>query len=1205
MSPLGIWYKVFGGDGTLTLNKDLFVDGVKHSVDSPIQISYTEGQEINLVDYFTTVSSLNINSHIMHTRNYFDGGPFFDVEINEPTADSWQTIYEHSGSGIKLQVFATESEFKLRSNGGNLTGVKLPWKLIVTNFQAPFEIYLDGGHNHYFDLNNLVEKDMLPYYPGYTNAADLGEFIGRGDGNLEIQSLNVSTATMIFEVMGESTPLETPTITQHFISAQNYQAGWVDIHFTEVPNADYYKIFERIGEDFYVFIGTATSSPHVMGFSAGKIYTIVVKAYSNSDSYSESEYSNEYRFWVQPTIDGDPGGTFGGGTGTIMDPFTIMNAVQLNNVRNYLNNPDVRFQIIRDIDMSTYSAGEGFTPIGDATNRFRGKLIGNGHVVKGLYMNKGLGNLALFQYVGEEAEIKGIRFTDVSITGYEVAVVAYNNSGKIHECHLVSGTVTGSKYAAGIAVYNGGNGEVRSNITNNRVDINLAGDATDQSGIAVWNDYLGDIVNNIFTGGVTSGSGSVAVGNNAPTGIVESTYFDTQKAGRDDTTGMGKTTSELRTPEIGTGIYSDWDPNVWYSGTFTEYPALKMNYFTEEEPEEKLPKPGILSHTVVDEATGEVDFEIATVPGAAYYELYRLGSVIATGSTSPLTATDLPKGSNITVMLKAVSSDPQVGDSDLSEAYTFIIQGGNNMFIKFQNSQLRLSAASLAALTDVDLTGVKQGSLLRYNATTEKMEVVSEGKVLPFIDGYAATAPGTPSVGMRILVAENATDAFAGHDFEIATYTGSSWNFSIPELNSIALIGYDYTESAAMNKVYGYTAQGWGPVFEVEAGGISFDDTNSELGVDNVQDAIDQIVTDMGTAGEDMQDHIDDSTIHLNASDVNGLIDAELTAQKGANNGLAPLDAGGKIAAQYLPNSVMEYHGNWDPTTNTPSLADGTGNAGDVYIASEDGTVDLGSGDITFAQGDWVIYSGSIWEKSINSNKVASVNGQTGAVDLDQFYYTKSEIDGKFDNLTLDDVQDGTTYKRVVNVNESGEVTTDSIEDEAVTAAKLKLGNAAGDVNATVIPFESINLSSTNVKAAIEEVNGKVDSLTSHAVIRTFTAGEAITEGMPVAMYHTSGDSKVYKGQGIDTGHYKVVGIALGSAAADEQVAVVLFGYIESTAFSFAASDIAKTLYLSPATAGALVTELTIENPGELIAEVGIVVAANAIIVRPQVVILG
>jgi hypothetical protein len=79
----------------------------------------------------------------------------------------------------------------------------------------------------------------------------------------------------------------------------------------------------------------------------------------------------------------------------------------------------------------------------------------------------------------------------------------------------------------------------------------------------------------------------------------------------------------------------------------------------------------------------------------------------------------------------------------------------------------------------------------------------------------------------------------------------------------------------------------------------------------------------------------------------------------------------------------MEYQGAWNATTNSPALIDGTGSTGDVYLVGVAGTQNLGSGAITFAAGDWVVYNGAIWEKTINSNAVVSVNGQQGVVSLD------------------------------------------------------------------------------------------------------------------------------------------------------------------------------------------------------------------------------
>ena len=88
----------------------------------------------------------------------------------------------------------------------------------------------------------------------------------------------------------------------------------------------------------------------------------------------------------------------------------------------------------------------------------------------------------------------------------------------------------------------------------------------------------------------------------------------------------------------------------------------------------------------------------------------------------------------------------------------------------------------------------------------------------------------------------------------------------------------------------------------------------------------------------------------------------------GTANGVATLDSNGKVPLSQLPASVVTYLGTWNAATNTPTLANGTGDIGDLYICNVAGTVNFGAGPITFAVGDWVIYNGAQWQKSAGSS---------------------------------------------------------------------------------------------------------------------------------------------------------------------------------------------------------------------------------------------
>ena len=103
---------------------------------------------------------------------------------------------------------------------------------------------------------------------------------------------------------------------------------------------------------------------------------------------------------------------------------------------------------------------------------------------------------------------------------------------------------------------------------------------------------------------------------------------------------------------------------------------------------------------------------------------------------------------------------------------------------------------------------------------------------------------------------------------------------------------------------------------------------------------------------------------------------ATLSSHLGKANGIATLDNDGHIPYSQLPESAVEYKGNWNADTNTPQLVDGTGNMGDLYIVSVAGRQDLGSGEVNYLVGDRIIYNqNNIWEK-LSGGSVRSVENR-------------------------------------------------------------------------------------------------------------------------------------------------------------------------------------------------------------------------------------
>ena len=116
-------------------------------------------------------------------------------------------------------------------------------------------------------------------------------------------------------------------------------------------------------------------------------------------------------------------------------------------------------------------------------------------------------------------------------------------------------------------------------------------------------------------------------------------------------------------------------------------------------------------------------------------------------------------------------------------------------------------------------------------------------------------------------------------------------------------------------------------------------------------------------------------------SDFDTAADARITTQKGAANGLATLDGSGKVPASQLDLDSVDYQGTWNATTNSPSISDGVGTKGYYYVVSVAGTTTI-DGENDWQTGDWIIFNGTVWEKSDHTDQVTSVAGKQGAVTL-------------------------------------------------------------------------------------------------------------------------------------------------------------------------------------------------------------------------------
>ena len=183
------------------------------------------------------------------------------------------------------------------------------------------------------------------------------------------------------------------------------------------------------------------------------------------------------------------------GSGTEADPFNVSTASELNQVRNFLNDPDVYFRQAAniDLDLAPYNTGSGWEPIGSETqagneggeNRFRGTYEGNGYLIKNLYINRPTeNNVGLFGIIGLSGIVRNVHIRGVAVTGARgtgsVAgrIRGLSDETRVELSSAVNGTVTGHAVTGGLV---GGNnsfkdspgGEERPYIRQSYADIDV------------------------------------------------------------------------------------------------------------------------------------------------------------------------------------------------------------------------------------------------------------------------------------------------------------------------------------------------------------------------------------------------------------------------------------------------------------------------------------------------------------------------------------------------------------------------------------------------------------------------------------------------------------------------------------------------------------------------------------------------------------
>ena len=263
----------------------------------------------------------------------------------------------------------------------------------------------------------------------------------------------------------------------------------------------------------------------------------------------------------------------------------IATAEELNNVRNatietygkgtqwegkYLGGLDKKYIQVANVDLSEYSEGEGWVPIGNDSSNFTGSFDGNGYKITGLTIDRsGTNYIGLFGYT-DKATIRNVALEDVNIKGKDSTggLVGYAYISTITNSYA-TGEVTGEGSSTGGLV----GGAWHSTITNSYATGSVTGKSA--TGGLVGYDYNSTITNSYATGSVTGANYTGGLVGTAYKSSVTNSYATGSVTGGERTGGLvgwawdSTITNSYATGEV-TGEGNDTGGLVGYAYSSTE-----------------------------------------------------------------------------------------------------------------------------------------------------------------------------------------------------------------------------------------------------------------------------------------------------------------------------------------------------------------------------------------------------------------------------------------------------------------------------------------------------------------------------------------------------------------------------------------------------------------------------------------------------------
>ncbi|WP_418185769.1 GLUG motif-containing protein [Aliarcobacter vitoriensis] len=549
-----------------------------------------------------TADSINVNATINNT-NSTNGGVYFQAAN---TTD--KVVFDTNGKVIVNNInqmqwieTALNGKYELGSNidAGATKTDTAKWGTTgfnpIGNATNIFKGTFDGKGFTISDLYiNRPTQDYIGLF-GYTNSATIK--------NIGLENLSITGQSKVGGLVGDNTY---GTISNSYasgtVSGNNYVGGLVgDNVYGKISNS-YASGTVSSGTNSYIgglvgvnrgtiensyasgtVKGGVTNMGGLVGYnSSGTITNSFYDKETNINSMDDSVYGktkaeiatalkSASSEWETDLSKGRGYGTSGttdlpflknvtkllnrlfeDGHGTALNPYTITNWTQLQNINNSnILTKNYYFNLLNNLNSSSSgymgNSGEGWNPIGNFPNIFVGTFDGKGFTISDLYINRPTQDyIGLFGYINNSATIKNIGLENLNIRGNNIVggLVGGNFASGTIENSYASGTVSGNNIVGGLVGGNFAFGKISNSYASGTVLGN--GDFSYVGGFVGQN--IG-IISNSYASGIVVSESSFAGGligwNNG--GIITNSYYDkeTNQADMRDKTYHGKTKAEI------------------------------------------------------------------------------------------------------------------------------------------------------------------------------------------------------------------------------------------------------------------------------------------------------------------------------------------------------------------------------------------------------------------------------------------------------------------------------------------------------------------------------------------------------------------------------------------------------------------------------------------------------------------------------------